>query len=190
MAQELLRDDSEEERDEATSRHDETEDEVEEESESTTITEINEGDEEEEVVEEDDEKEDDEKETGSDEELEARALTGFIPVAKPKKGPESGKIKTRTTLLTATYRTPEGREHTPTAVVGVGPGKLKFTNELNDDGSLKRKTTSKWNNVADDGMYFYMGSLNEDNTAEHPLNAGIRLSDSRHHQRYLLLNNR
>ena len=65
-----------------------------------------------------------EKEDGdTDEELEARAgSSGFIPVSKPSKAGNSGKISTKTTLLTATYRTKEGREHNPTAVVGVGPG--------------------------------------------------------------------
>ena len=71
--------------------------------------------------------EENEKEGGdTDEELEARAVaTGFIPVSKPARAGNSGKIVTKTTLLTATYRTKEGREHNPTAVVGVGPGKYR-----------------------------------------------------------------
>ena len=143
--------------------------------------------EEEEEAENDEEAEETEKESEdeeTDEEMEARAgSSGFIPVTKPLTTANSGKISIKSTLLTATYRTKEGREHNPTAVVGVGPGKLRFEAELNEDGSLKRKTSTKAQNASDSQMYFYTGSLADENSSEVPLKAGIRLTDSSHLQR-------
>lgn len=123
------------------------------------------------------------KEQDTDEEIEARAGTaGFIPISKPYSSGSTGKIVTRQTLMTATYRTKEGREHNPTNVVGVGPGTLRIESELNEDGTNKKKQSPKYQSCMENSMWFYRGSLNDEKSGEIPLKTGIRQTDSSHLQ--------
>lgn len=123
------------------------------------------------------------KEQDTDEEIEARAGTaGFIPISKPYSSGSTGKIVTRQTLMTATYRTKEGREHNPTNVVGVGPGTLRIESELNEDGTNKKKQSLKYQSCMENSMWFYRGSLNDEKSGEIPLKTGIRQTDSSHLQ--------
>ena len=123
------------------------------------------------------------KEQDTDEEIEARAGTaGFIPISKPYSSGSTGKILTRQTLMTGTYRTKEGREHNPTNVVGVGPGTLRIESELNEDGTNKKKQSLKYQSCMENSMWFYRGSLNDEKSGEIPLKTGIRQTDSSHLQ--------
>lgn len=166
---------------------DDSDDEVEETPEESVEGEESIPDEEEEEAEgeeeEDADAESDAPEEDTDEEIEARAgAVGFIPVSKPWKG-NSGKISIKSTLFTATYRTKEGNEHNPTAVVGVAPGTLKIESDLNEDGSVKRKTSSKMQTLNDHTMWFFRGSLSEDNLADTPLKTGYKQSCAKHLQK-------
>ena len=126
---------------------------------------------------------DKEEDKDTDEDIEARAGTaGFIPISKPYSSGSTGKIVTRQTLMTATYRTKEGREHNPTNVVGVGPGTLRIESELNEDGTNKKKQSPKYQSCMENSMWFYRGSLNDEKSGEIPLKTGIRQTDSSHLQ--------
>ena len=167
---------------------DDTDDEVEETPEESVEGEESNPDEEEEEAEGEEEEEDADAESESpeedtDEEIEARAgAVGLIPVSKPWKG-NSGKISIKNTLFTATYRTKNGNEHNPTAVVGVAPGTLKIESDLNEDGSVKRKTSSKMQTLNDHTMWFFRGSLSEDNLPDTPLKTGYKQSCAKHLQK-------
>mgnify|MGYP003338855052 CR=1 FL=1 len=68
----------------------------------------------------------------------------------------------------------------------MGSGKLRFEYELNDDGSMKKKSNVKTQQRVDKTMYFYSGSLNETESASDdvPLRTGIRMGDVKHLERY------